>query len=146
MSEQTMESIFGPVISAYTRQQAIEDGELVDISTADGCKGFFKYPVAMSRAAWTAAVEAGGQWVTAVDDEELQLPGGQSVAGRLHDVCWMLKIAIRKAGRAPGSETLFGVLVDEKGNGRHKRVDLWALCGPGDNREPVITIMVQGED
>ena len=40
----------------------------------------------------------------------------------------------------------FQVLVDVHGNGRRKLVRLWALCGPGDNARPVITIMLEGED
>lgn len=60
----SMADVFGPVISSYSRAQAIEDGVLVDISQADGCKGKFKFPMAMTRAAWAATVEAGGcdQW------------------------------------------------------------------------------------
>ena len=29
---------------------------------------------------------------------------------------------------------------------RHNDIALWSLCGPGDNGEPVITILLQGED
>jgi hypothetical protein len=27
-----------------------------------------------------------------------------------------------------------------------ERVNLWSMCGPGDTPEPVITIMLEGED
>ena len=153
----TMEEVFGPVICAYSRAQAIEDGVLVDISEADGCKGHFKYPVAMTRGAWCAAVEAGGEWVDnpccTGDDQELQLPGGQSVAGRLHDVCTMLKATMRNPTLDPeqwmnreGDRVFFSMLVDVLGNGRKSGVELWSLCGPGDTAAPVITIMLRNED
>ncbi|SPE52864.1 hypothetical protein SBV1_160020 [Verrucomicrobia bacterium] len=29
---------------------------------------------------------------------------------------------------------------------RHNEIKLWSLCGPGDDGEPVITIMLEGED
>jgi hypothetical protein len=40
----------------------------------------------------------------------------------------------------------FQVLVDVNGDGRHETVELWALCGPGDEAAPVITAMLEGED
>ena len=45
----TLESIFGEVISRYTRQQAIEDGFLVDLMQNDlgpVSRQHYKYPVA----------------------------------------------------------------------------------------------------
>ena len=46
------------------------------------------------------------------------------------------------AGRQPGEtdRVHFQVLVDVHGDGRHETVKLWALCGPGDDAKPVITI------
>jgi hypothetical protein len=38
------------------------------------------------------------------------------------------------------------VLVDVHGDGHHEMVELWALCGPGDDARPVITIMLESED
>jgi hypothetical protein len=161
----TMEEVFGPVIWGYSRAQAIEDGVLVDLSEADGCKGHFKYPVAMTRAAWAATVEAGGKWKPDEEDkdgffpdgseqgESLHLPGGQSVSGRLHDVCTMLKATMRNPRLDPmqrqnteSDRVFFSVLVDVLGNGRKTRVELWSLCGPGDTAAPVLTIMLRGED
>jgi hypothetical protein len=55
----TMEETFGPVITCYSRAQAIEDGVLVDMSEAiTPCP--FKYPVAMTIAAYTATIAAVG--------------------------------------------------------------------------------------
>jgi hypothetical protein len=36
--------------------------------------------------------------------------------------------------------------VDVDGDGHHELVKLWALCGPGDDARPVITLMLEGED
>ena len=44
------ESVFGPVISRYTRTQALEDGQLVDLTP--WAKVYFKIPVAVTAAVW----------------------------------------------------------------------------------------------
>ena len=46
---------FGPVLSAYTRAQAIEDGFLVDVSETAREAGF-TIPVAVTRSAWNRLV------------------------------------------------------------------------------------------
>jgi hypothetical protein len=56
----------------------------------------------------------------------------------------MLRVASVKA--ANSDRVHFQVLVDVEGDGRRNVVKLWALCGPGDDAQPVITIMVEGED
>ena len=146
----SLEDIFGPAISVYTRAQAIEDGELVDVSEGiTPCP--FKYPVAMSRAAYEATLAAGGQWCPGdqidedKDAEYLRLPGGQDSQGRLHDVFTCLLHAMRRQ-TGPTDRIWFSVLIDVHGNGRHNKVDLYSVCGPGDSMEPVITIMMCGED
>jgi hypothetical protein len=48
------------LIAAYTREQAIEDGTLVDVSKLAKEAGF-RFPVAMTAAAWLAAVEVPSQ-------------------------------------------------------------------------------------
>jgi hypothetical protein len=156
-----MEQDWGPVIYSYSRSQAIADGELVDISQFPNSHGQpivqeagFKYHMAMTRAAWAETIEAGGHWEPWPDGykpsdggtgSQLVLPSGQSISGRLWDVLWMLRCAI---GRMPRNEdrTTFTVMVDTKGDGCHNTVRLWCLVGPGDTPEPVMTIMLQGED
>jgi hypothetical protein len=150
----TMEETFGPVISGYSRAQAIADGVLVDMSEAiTPCP--FKYPVAMTRAAYEATIAACGTWEREQLPEHLEadldgyaeilkLPGGQDVQGRAHDVFTMLLAAIR-AGRTT-DKIWFSVLVDIHGNGRKTKVDLYSVCGPGDTESPVLTIMLRGED
>lgn len=142
--------LFGEVVYAYTRADAMADGVLVDVGAATDEAGkkvlsMFKWPVAMSRAAYEATVCDGGTWVPDGNgDEELILPTGQSPTGRLWDVGCLLLNAIRTS--EDGDMVEFSVLVDVNGDGKHKQVDLYSVCGPGDHGEPVVTIMLQGED
>jgi len=59
-----------------------------------------------------------------------------------------LKAAITKA--EPGQDTIYfqGPAIEQEAPGElyTDGVDLWAKCGPGDSREPVITVMLIGED
>lgn len=131
--------LFGEVIYAYTREQAIEDGVLIDVSTVAHEAGF-KFPVAITAAAWADCVA----WT----DEDSKRKGGwpQDESGRLWDVIWMLSVAIKRTG---GGELIHYQLlrVPTEGRGTKARlVTLKAVCGPGDNAEPVITIMLPNED
>ena len=154
MNAQDLGDIFGEPIAVYSRRQAIEDGVLVDVSQAvTPCP--FKYPVAMTRAAYEATIAAGGNWEREQLPEHpeadldgftevLKLPGCQDVQGRAWDVFQMLLASLR-AGRTT-DKIWFSVLVDVHGNGRKTKVDLYSVCGPGDDAAPVLTIMLAGED
>jgi len=145
------DNFWGEPIHAYTRAQAIVDGVLVDLTSATDDRGQrlcqqagFKVPVAITRAAWAQTVEAGGSWKPDGDGEVLELKGGQSLTGRLWDVLWMLRVV---SGKAANTDRIhFQILVDANGDGRHESVRLWALCGPGDDSRPVVTILLEGED
>jgi hypothetical protein len=69
----------------------------------------------------------------------------QDVAGRLWDVVYLLRCAI---GRGDGgAEVRLGVHVRNDNRERTPPlVRLKAVCGPGDNGEPVLTVMMPGED
>lgn len=118
-----------PVISSYTRAQALADGVLVDVSKLAGEAGIV-YPTAMTAAVWANYV---------------QLPKkaeGQDETGRLWDILNMLRLAIKGSGQT--NQVQFSVIVK---NGRStKPVQLKSICGPGDSAEPVITIMLPEED
>lgn len=147
-----LRELFGEPIHIVTRAQLIEAGELIDLTNATDDRGGqlceqagFKVPVAITRGAFAATVEAGGKWVPDGDGETLELPGGQSMTGRLWDVLWMLRCAI--GGCAQGQDRLtFQVLVDKRGKGRPRPVTLKSICGPGVQGEPVITILLLEED
>jgi len=138
MQEQTQNLWEGiPVIASYSRAQAIEDGVLVDL-TPWATEVGFKYPVAITRAAWVDFIE----WP---EDKGGRNFLGQSERGRAHDVLMVLLFTIR-AGRS-GSQIDFKVSRIPYQGGRHARPGwLKSLCGPGDTPEPVITIMLPDED
>ena len=124
-----MLSEFGPVISTYTRREAIADGVLVDV-TETAREAGIRYPVAITRSVWD----------TIIIPDPRDRQRGQSAEGRLWDVLWMLKVAARRGG-----DTLrYSLAVVIKG--RRRVVELKSVCGPGDDTKPVITIMLPDED
>jgi uncharacterized protein DUF6573 len=119
------------VIYAYTRAQALEDGVLVDVSETAREAGI-KFPVAL-----TATVY--GQYVEVPEGVT-----GQDETGRLWDILWMFRCA---AAKFDGGTLLFKLHVRNDNQDRPPPlVTLKAECGPGDDAEPVITIMLPEED
>lgn len=131
-------SLFGEVIYAYTRAQAVADGVLVDVSQTAREAGF-RWPVAMTRTAWEDCVA----W--SEDDSRRQVH--QDESGRLWDVLWMGMNAIRRSLGA-ASQTLYQLYrVPRDGECNEAQlVTLKLVAGPGDAGEPVITIMLPQED
>ena len=127
-----------PVISSYTRAQAIADGTLVDV-TGTAREAGFKLPVALTAAAWADCVE----W-TAEDNKRKR--HCQDQAGRLWDVLWMALLAART--NKSSADVLYTLhRVPREGMGMRPRlVQLRMTVGPGDTPEPVITIMTPTED
>lgn len=130
-SKNKMNEIFGEYVSAYSRSQAIEDGELVDVTSIAKEVGF-KCPVAITRTLFERYVEP----------DEPALSMGESMRGRLWDTLWMLRLA---AIRDREAFSLFYNLYYTL-EGKKKLVTLKAVIGPGDYGEPVITIMLPDED
>jgi hypothetical protein len=127
------------LVSAYTRSQALEDGVLVDAAEMAKEAGF-QFPVALTRA---------------VHDRYVKVPENglpQSEFGRLWDVLWMLSVAIRTTRCFDRME--YELVVRNPGpthpNERldygDRLVTLKAIVGPGDLGEPVITVLLPGED
>jgi hypothetical protein len=127
-----MEELFGPVIHSYTRAQAIEDGQLVDVTTVAKEAGF-TLPTVVTRHVWEDCVA----WS---DDEEYP----QDESGRLWDVVFMARAA---AGRSRDTDLVKYMLnVVPRGTKANaafaaRPVSLWLHIGPGDAGEPVLTIM-----
>ncbi len=120
-----------PFLHTYTRRQAIHDGVLLDVSKTAREAGFV-IPVAVTAGVWS---------------ECIRVPegvGGQSEVGRLWDVLQTLRLAIRGARGKDRVE--FAVLVVREDTERTPLVPLYAVCGPGDDAEPVLTVMLPGED
>ena len=126
---QNLTEYFGEPISVYTRAQAIEDGVLVDVSVTAREAGF-KFPVAVTRAVWDGYV---------VPDARARYY--QDEMGRLWDILNVLRWYVRRGG----SEIHFPVTMIMKARQR-RNIVFKALCGPGDNAEPVITVMMPDED
>jgi len=129
---------FGDVIYAYTRTQAIDDGVLVDAG-AMATEAGFKWPVALTAAAWADCVA----W--ADTDNRNQVYQDQS--GRLWDVLFMASHAIRTA-TGSGDRMMFQLYRVPR-NGRSLEAEcitLKLIVGPGDHGEPVMTILLPDED
>ena len=145
----SIEEVFGEVISSYTRAQAIEDGVLVSLNDpsftfrpgVNICvEAGIKFPVAMTIAAFAKTVS----------ELDTPLPPCQDISGRLWDVLTMFRLAAKRGGseiRFPVS-VINWVCVGGKRINRTKQetVVLKALCRPGDNGDPVITILLSDED
>lgn len=132
-----MNEVFGAAIAVYSRAQAIADGALVDLTAwagegADGMLAGFTVPVAVTAAVW--------EEIHAIPR---RLAGLADVRGRAHDLLWMARCAGVRARDADRCE--FRVIMPVEGLvGRTRRYVLHV--GPGDAGEPVVTIMLPGED
>ena len=123
--------LFGPMIYAYTRSQAIQDGILVDV-TEIGKEVGFKLPVAITEALQNRLTPTKA-------DASL----GQDYDGRLWDVLWLAAFRIKLADRGTDIVTFTVVQQEvEAKSGQPQKVDLRlrVVCGPGDKGEPVVTI------
>jgi len=129
--------LFGPVIYVYSRAQAIADGVLVDVTETAKEVGF-KLPVAITEALQNRLTPTKA-------DAGL----GQDYDGRLWDVLWLAAFTIKLAD--PGTDTVSFAVEQQEEDAKSgttnaslqpKKVDLRlrAVCGPGDDGEPVITI------
>ena len=142
----TAREFFGEPISIYTRAQAIEDGQLIDVSTTAREAGIV-WPVALTSAAWADCVE----WSDA--DEKRKGYAGQSESGRLWDVCWMLSRVVLRAARqglqASPAHPMYVELLRTPREGRGfkpRLVHLKFIVGPDDAARPCITVMLPSED
>ena len=148
------------VINVYSRQQAIENGILVDCEQppmGEMRSQTMKWPLAMTAVAFHRYV-----WPTG---EEVNLPPGQSLEGRFWDVVRMFRAAVK--GNLPGRHISpcillfeFYCIVDDpvvwpnesidatarSGPEGMRFVTLKAISGPGDDGEPVMTFMLPEED
>jgi hypothetical protein len=143
---EAIEDFFGPVISMYTRQDALADGVLVDVSEMAQEAGF-SIPVAVTQSVWAECID----W-----PEDAEQGFGQSIDGRQWDVLFMAHFKIKST--RDQSEDLFYQLnvippdtkaetiteIDDFTGA--KLTTLKINIGPGDNGEPVLTIMKPDED
>ena len=134
MISDSLEATFGSVIYSYTRAQAVADGVQVEVSKIAAEAGI-KFPVFITRTVFDSFV-AVPEGVT-----------GQDEAGRLWDICWMLRFAILRAHGH--TDRLPVALYVRNDNHRAARlVKLIANCGALDMDDPqsAITVMMPDED
>ena len=121
------------LISSYSRQQAIEDGILVDVSGVAPdlvANAGITLHVAMTNTVWAEYVEV-PEGVT-----------GQDWKGRLWDILWLF----RGAAKAAKDNTIyFSVLVRNDAK-PPREIRLKAVCGPDDDGKPCITLLAPEED
>jgi hypothetical protein len=114
-------------IDAYSRADAIADGTLIDANVGDLAevtRQHHRYPVAMTAAVFSL-MEA------AVSSRK-----GQDYRGIWHDILHMSRYA---AHVRADTYVVFRVYIGRKLH------TLKAVCGPGDDAEPVITVMLEDE-
>lgn len=120
------------IIRSYSRAQAIEDGVLVDLTAlAPGvCRQHYRFPVACTAAVWS------------IIDRAIKNPKwANDINGVVHDLLWMSRC---RSNRLDERTLLFEVII--RGAGRRSVFKFKLVCGPGDDREPVLTLMSPEED
>ena len=126
----------GATVYVYTRSQAIEDGVLVDVTEnfPDLVRDAgFTVHVAMTDTVFKGYVE-----LTPVAEKT-----GNDIKGRMWDILWMLRMA---AQRSNGESNVLFQLYVVRDRVKPTLCTLKSVIGPGDDGEPVITIMEPGED
>lgn len=116
-------------IYSYTRAEALADGALIDVTPMAREAGI-RLPTALT-------VELMADVVTippayAHEDRE----------GRLWDVVWMARCAMMRAP-ADASELRYQLILHV---GDSSQYTVKAVCGPGDDGAPVLTLMRPDED
>ena len=125
------DNFFGPVIYSYTREQAIEDGVLVDVCYMSRQVGL-KFHTVVTSTVWEQYVKV-----------PPEVPW-QDESGRLWDILWMLRMAIQRQRK--DADTILYKLLVQNTDAPAEEITLKCVCGPGDKGEPVLTIMLPGED
>jgi len=115
---------FGETIYAYTRQQAITDGVLVDLSDFPITKKHWKLQLCCTSAVWSLIEDA--------------LQSGNDLAGVLHDLYTLAKFNIKPA--TSQDRIYFKATVG-------RTTENFILhVGPGDTALPVLTLMLPSDD
>ena len=137
-TEASLQDFFGEQISVYTRQQAIDDGVLFDV-TDDAKEAGFKLNTCVTSAVWSDCCA----WT---EDDAQQSHYLQDQSGRIWDVVYMAAIAARD--NKSNSQVHYVISrIPRPGNvDENMTVTLKLHVGPGDNGEGVITIMQPHED
>lgn len=120
------------LIFSYTRAQAIADGVLIDVTAQAAEVGFKVHTVVTDHLFHGYVVPPVG-----LEGE------GQSVEGRLQDLLFCAFLAIKRQGQGDRAEFEVMFLVAP---GKWRKVGVMVAIGPGDQGEPVMTIMLPEDD
>ncbi|HWI46263.1 MAG TPA: DUF6573 family protein [Rubrobacter sp.] len=128
----TPADFWGEPIHVYTRADALADDVLVDV-TLTAREASFRIPVALTANVWADVNDLSGPYVLT----------GQSTEGRLWDLLFMAANAARRPENRDRSEFVYALIMPV-GTRNYYR----AKChvGPGDEGEPVVTILRPNED
>jgi hypothetical protein len=126
-----LQAIFGEVLFEYSRKQALEDGVLVDLNQIIPIhESGYKFPVACTVAVW------------AIIDTAVKNP---KHCNDYKGVVWdILHMSRNYQTERWESGCMFKVI--NTGAGPKETYRLKIECGPGDEGEPVLTIMLPDED
>lgn len=136
------------VVFSYSRQDALDDGVLVDVSEQAVAVGI-RYPVALTETVWARYAENDAPGQSAVERVDAMLRAfalaARRSSGNEQELLFTLHVSMRDRGDWVETEAL---PMPATGLTRetHRLVQLKAHCGPGDHGEPVITIMMPYED
>ena len=122
------------MIYSYTRKQALEDGNLIDV-TEQAKETGFKVPVAVSSTLYEQYIKP----PTGLEGE------GQNVEGRLHDLFTMCLLVMQdKLDQSRISFTLLFLM--SAAPRKLEEVEVICQCGPDDILQPCITLMLPDDD
>ena len=128
------DSFFGAddLIHVYTRARAIADSALVDVSATAHEAGFL-IPVALTATVHADVNDLSGRYVTA----------GQDARGRLWDLLFLARLNAAKPENTDTSEFVFELHMPV---GEGQKYSAKAMIGPGDDEQPVLTLLLPTED
>lgn len=134
------DNFFGPVIHATTREDLFRAGELIVLwdrhshrpsrRLEELCRQHYKWPVAVTASVWDI-IERAIEHPRHCNDEQ----------GVVHDILWMSRAYSRVVDE---STRLFQVIIT--GAGPRSTYDMKVVVGPDDDGQPVVTVMLAGED
>jgi len=134
-----------PIISMYTRRQAIEDGVLVDVSDVAKSEYGINLPLAFTRAVWD-------EYIT---PDPRSVSWGQSIRGRLHDALFMLLPYLKHVTRdqkwidkfnRDGSVTFYYKVIFIMKEKQQRTIQLKVVLSLDENYRPVVTVLKPNED
>jgi hypothetical protein len=133
MASESFAEYFGPPVFVYSRAAALADGTLHNVTEQAAANGII-LPTAVTDRIWQRIAN-----IPETRDYE-------TTEARLNDVLLMAYIAMRnaKANSFNGDTLYYNVIITTPNMGDAHR--LKCHIGPGDNAEPVITIMDEWED